>query len=250
MGVSKVTMRRLPDGSYQASDGVGTLCQVRYVYNGHDTLVILAEGSYTGAIFIRPVKAKCVLVLRTAAIRENDGQFYVTSRMDCFIHLEQMSVELLARTVQPLVGRAADYNFTETAAFLGALSRAAQRNKPGMHLLVDKLTKTDPVIRAEFLQTVDAIPNAPPGAGVVVADAMASDHHAAAAAHQSGPPRNAAAALVQPAGTSIAGSGPTAGHTAAGNPAAGHTASDGRTVPNPSVGPGQARRPQPPTLRR
>ncbi|MEX0585204.1 MAG: hypothetical protein WD176_01080, partial [Pirellulales bacterium] len=148
-------------GIYRAADGAGTLCDVQFVYSDQDTHVILADGAYTGPIFLRPVKAKCVLLLKSGFVRETSGQHYATSRMDSFIHVENAGLDLVARTVHPLVGKAADHNFTETAAFLSCLSRSAQRNKPGVDRLTAKLAKIDPATRDELAQIVAAIPPEP-----------------------------------------------------------------------------------------
>jgi hypothetical protein len=174
MNVTTVTTDRVKPGQYRASDGAGTSCTIEYVYSSPDTQVIVADGAYSGPLFLRPVKARCVMVLKSAYAKEKDGRTYVTSRMDTFIDLDSAGVELLARTVQPLVGRAADHNFTETSNFIGALSRASERNKPGVERLTKKLTKIDGKVRDEFLKLAQAIPDArdeeSPGETVIVTD--------------------------------------------------------------------------------
>jgi hypothetical protein len=161
MGVAKVTMQPMGPGTYRAADGAGTLCDVQFVYSEGDTHVIFADGAYTGPFFVKPVKAKCVLLLKSGFVRETNGAHYVTSRMDSFIHVENAGIDLVARTVHPLVGRAADHNFSETAAFLSCLSRSAQRNQPGVQRLAMKLNKIDPGTRDEFSKIVAAIPPVP-----------------------------------------------------------------------------------------
>jgi hypothetical protein len=173
MGVAKVTMQPVGAGAYRAADGAGTLCDVQFVYSEGDTHVILADGAYTGQFFIKPVKAKCVLLLKSGFVRESNGQNYVTSRMDSFIHVENAGIDLVARTVHPLVGKAADHNFTETAAFLSCLSRSAQRNQPGVQRLAAKLNKIDPATRDAFSKIVAAIPPEPAERTVATDSAVA-----------------------------------------------------------------------------
>jgi hypothetical protein len=64
--------------------------------------------------------------------------------MDAFIQLDRVGIELLAKTFQPLVGKTADHNFTETMGFVGRLSRAAERNPDGVDRLAPKLTRVTP----------------------------------------------------------------------------------------------------------
>jgi hypothetical protein len=150
MHVSNVALERTGPDTFRAADGAGTLCQVKFCYSDHDTQVIYAEGSYEGPLFNRPVRAKCVLLLKSGYVRETNGRYYVTSRMDTFIQIEHAGVEMLAKTLQLLVNRAADYNFIETAAFLGTVSRTSEANPAGVGRLARKLTKLEPEVRDRF----------------------------------------------------------------------------------------------------
>jgi hypothetical protein len=150
MKISNVALTRTGPDTFRASDGAGTNCQVKFCYSNHETLVIYAEGSYDGPLFSRPVRAKCVLILKSGYMQETNGRYYVTSRMDTFIQIEHVGVELLAKTLQPLVLRSADYNFVETAAFVGTVSRAAELNPPGIQRLSVKIPKLEPEVRQRF----------------------------------------------------------------------------------------------------
>jgi hypothetical protein len=150
MGISKVTMERTGPTSFEASDHAGSRGSVHFCYSNQDTQLIYAEGSYDGPLFTRPLRARCVLLLKSAYVREADNRDYVTCRMDAFIHIENMGVDLLAKTFQPLVTKSADYNFSETAAFVSMVSKTAQRNSRGMVRLAAKLTSTQPEVRQQF----------------------------------------------------------------------------------------------------
>jgi hypothetical protein len=91
-------------------------------------------------------------VLKSGYVLEPDGRYYVTSRLDAFVHIEHGGVELLTKTFQPVVGRVADVNFLQTAGFLGDLSRTAEVNTGGMQRLADKLTRVRPEVREKFVQ--------------------------------------------------------------------------------------------------
>jgi hypothetical protein len=152
MQISNVALARTGPDTFEASDNAGTLCQVKYCYSDHETQVIYAEGSYSGPLFSRPLAARCVLVLKSGYLQETDGRYHVTSRMDTFIEIDHAGVELLAKTLQVLVHRAADYNFVETAAFFAQVSRTAEANPGGMQRLAGKLPKVEPPVRERFAE--------------------------------------------------------------------------------------------------
>jgi hypothetical protein len=93
-----------------------------------------------------------VLVLKSGYVQETNGRHYITSRMDTFVDIEHAGVELLAKTLQPLVHRTADFNFVETAGFLGTISRTAEVNPTGVSRLSRKLTKLEPQVRDRFAE--------------------------------------------------------------------------------------------------
>lgn len=152
MQISNVALTRTGPDTFRASDNEGTLCRVTYCYSDHETQVIYAEGSYSGPLFKRPVRARCVFLLKSGYLRETDGRYYVTSQMDTFIEIDHAGVELLAKTLRVLVHRAAEYNFVETAAFLGTVSRTAEVNPRGVQRLAGKLKNVDPEVRERFAE--------------------------------------------------------------------------------------------------
>jgi hypothetical protein len=152
MKISNVALHRTGKDTFRATDGAGTLCDVKFCYSDHETQVIYAEGSYDGPLFKKPINARCVLLLKSGYMRETNGRYYVTSRMDTFIDIDHAGVEMLAKTFQPLVNRAADYNFVETAAFLSQISRTSEANPTGVGRLSRKLTNLEPDVRDRFAE--------------------------------------------------------------------------------------------------
>jgi hypothetical protein len=98
-----------------------------------------------------------VLVLKSASVQETNNRHYVTCRLDAFIQIEHVGVELLARTFQPLVNKSADYNFTETAGFVSSVSRTAELNSKGVTRLAVRLTSVPAETRDQFVQITDQI---------------------------------------------------------------------------------------------
>src|SRR5690606_6116239 len=52
---------------------------------------------------------------------------FVAARMDAFIKLDRMGLELVAKAVHPFVGQTADRNFTDTMLFVSNLSYTAEK---------------------------------------------------------------------------------------------------------------------------
>lgn len=150
LGVSEVELRRTGDATYDAGDKAGTRGQIEYLYVGPQTHLVYADGSYTGSLMSRPVRGRCVLLMRSSYARTNDGRPVVRSSIDAFLHLDNVGVGMLAKTFQPLVTGAADHNFRETAAFLGSVHQAAIMNYAGMQRLTEKLNKVDAADRQDF----------------------------------------------------------------------------------------------------
>ena len=150
MGVTKVKIERTADYKFNATDGSGTVCHVELIYGDKNTHVLFAEGTYQGPLLRRLIRGRCVLVLRSDYANTVDRSVYVTSRLDMFLHFENVGAELLARTLHPLVGRTADHNFIESTRFLGQVSDAAEKKKSAMQELALKLTNLKPEVRKEF----------------------------------------------------------------------------------------------------
>lgn len=146
--ISTLKLRQLGPDTYRVAEAVGTLATVEYLYRSHDTHVIYAEGSYHGPLFARPVKGRALLILKSGYVREPDGRYYITTRLDTFVRVEHGGAELLTKTFHPLMGKTADVNFVQTVAFLGSLSRTAEVNSRGVQRLAASLTH----VQGEFRQ--------------------------------------------------------------------------------------------------
>ncbi len=171
MGVSRVSLNRLSEGAYRGTDGAGTTGQVRLVYadwgpDAKNLAIVCADGAYQGGPLTGAVNAQSVMVLRSGGIREENGRYYVTVRVDSFIRIERLGVELVAKTIQPWIVRVADQNFVETLTFVSNFSRTAERNPQGMQRLAGRLPTVDEPTRHKLValcfQTADRYADAPP----------------------------------------------------------------------------------------
>lgn len=152
MGISECTTRRVGQYTISGNDGIGTTCSVELVYGTADTHIIYAEGFYEGGLFKKKIKGRCVLVLRSGYAQDNDQRTVVTNQLDMFLQIDNVGLDILAKTLQPLVNQSADYNFTQSAQFVGRVSKLAEENGAGVQRLAGKLRDVNPTVRARFAE--------------------------------------------------------------------------------------------------
>jgi hypothetical protein len=132
MGVTNVSLDRLDADHFRCSDGDGTTAKVEVVYRGSGAQVIYAEGFYDGPLFPKTVRGQCVMILKYASTRAANGRFEETVRLDTFLHVDNIGLEIIAKLFQGVVGRTIDHNFGETVAFMGSMSHTAETNPRGI----------------------------------------------------------------------------------------------------------------------
>lgn len=174
MGVTALSVRRTGDYNFDCNDGAGTLGTVELVYGTRNQHIFYSTGVYEGPLLKRKLRGNCVLVLNTSH-SERDGRQYVTSSLDVFVRMENVGIDLVTRTLHPLMGKTADINFRETNRFIGEVSRAAETKYAGIQNLMPKLTNVEPEVLQKFSSTAAAVnqkarnrPQALPAQGVRV----------------------------------------------------------------------------------
>ena len=156
LDISKLKLDRADGEGFRVIDGAGSTGELKYLFthwspDARNVAVAYAEGIYEGKPLTKPVKAQCVLLLRSGSTVETDGRTYVTARLDTFIYIDRVGLELIAKTIQPILGATADHNFTETMKFTANVSRTAQQNPDTMERLAGQLPKIDAATREELV---------------------------------------------------------------------------------------------------
>lgn len=150
MGITQVEAERVAPFVFDAADGAGTNSRIELVYGTPNLHVMYGVGEYEGPLLKNRITGKCVMVLRSDYYTGGSGETLVQNRLDVFLSVDQRGVGMLAKTLHPLVGKAADHNFVETARFMGRLSRTAEENGHGVQQLAHQLDAVDPKTRKEF----------------------------------------------------------------------------------------------------
>ncbi len=150
MGVTKLRVVRAGPYSLDTSDGEGTTSQIELVYGTRDVQLFYGEGVYEGPLTARPIHGSCVMLLKSSYDKEADSNTRITSRLDVFLQMDNSAIDLVAKTVQPLLGRSMDHNFIESLRFVQRLSQTAAQNPVGMQRLARRLESVQPEVRERF----------------------------------------------------------------------------------------------------
>ena len=152
LGISKVALDLTAPGQWRMSDGWGTDGTLRRLHHDHTaeggTMVLLGQGGYTGPLSPQPLSGSCLLLVRyrptgTAA----DGTAKHAMQVDAFLDADGVGLEIVTRTLQPLIVRSAASNLHEICLFVSTLSDSARSNPEGVALLAARLTQTQPADR-------------------------------------------------------------------------------------------------------
>lgn len=150
MGITNVKLKRVGEYTFECSDGAGTVGTVELVYGTQNLHVLYCEATYEGSLSVRKLNGRGVMVLKAEYKKDEQDRSHVENHLDVFIQIDQAGAELIAKTLQPLVGKAADINFHESATFVSRVSQAAETNSPGVQRLAAKLKNCTPEVRAQF----------------------------------------------------------------------------------------------------
>lgn len=150
MGVAAMTAQRTGPFTWNGNDGSGTKCDVELAYGTEEMHILYGDGFYEGPLFKRRITGRCVLLLRSGYEVGKDERSHVGNLLDVFLTIDNAGVDLIAKTLFPLVGTTADTNFAETAKFISRVSYTAEQNPPGLQRLAGKLTKVDDPVREQF----------------------------------------------------------------------------------------------------
>ncbi len=158
LGISRLSLDPTGPDQWQFADGYGTVGQLRLAYrerrkNG-GMLVFHGKGAYTGPLSPKKLTGGCVLMVRYREAEPTvDGRLRQAIQVDAFLDMDGIGLEIVTRTLQPLIARSAAANLHEICLFMASLSDAAASNPEGVARLADRLTRTVPIDR----QTLAAI---------------------------------------------------------------------------------------------
>jgi hypothetical protein len=150
-------LQRTGPYSFAGDDGAGTDCTAELIYGDHEKHIYLGSGSYEGPVFRRKVTGRCVAILKTDTAA-GAQQYALTNQLDIFLRVDNLAADMIARTLQPMVGKTADHNFNESLLFLQAFSETAANDPQRVANLVQQLKQVEPETKTQFKQVVATVP--------------------------------------------------------------------------------------------
>jgi len=155
--MSNLAMEQTGPKTFEIVDNAGTEGTVEFLYQSPDMHILFSEGRYYGPVFKKPITGRSIVVLKTGYVREPDGRYYITSRLDAFVQVDHEGLELLTKTIHPLVGKVADVNFVQTVAFVGSLSKTAEVDPDGVQRLAAQLDQVKPNVACQFAEVSNKV---------------------------------------------------------------------------------------------
>jgi hypothetical protein len=166
LGISRVALEPVAANAWRLSDGYGTTGTVQLIHHDHGPggglLVFHGRGGYDGPLAPKPLTGSCLLVVRHAPAADADGPVQ-RLEVEAFIDVDGLGLEIVTRTLQPLIVRSAAANVHEICLFVSQFARAADRNPAGVARLAERMSRTPPTDRRALVALASGRSGTPPG---------------------------------------------------------------------------------------
>jgi len=149
LGISRLRLDRTGPGAWRMSDGWGTEGTLRVLHHERTalggTLLLHGKGGYKGPLAPQPLTGSCLVLVRHGPSGQGaEGSDRHAMQVDAYLDADGVGLEIVTRTLQPLVCRSSASNLHEICQFMQALSDAAGENPEGVAILGSRLTNVDP----------------------------------------------------------------------------------------------------------
>lgn len=147
LGISRLSLDPVGPRQWKLNDGYGTTGVLRLVHQERQgrggLLVFHGRGVYTGPLSPKNLTGSCVLLVRHGpAMPAVDGRERQMVQIDTFLDMDGVGLEIVTRTLQPLIVRSAAANLHEICLFMTTLSDSARTNPEGVAQLAGRLQQT------------------------------------------------------------------------------------------------------------
>lgn len=156
LGISRLALDPTAPGRWRLSDGYGTVGAVQLLHRERSDrgglCVFHGRGAYDGPLAPKQLTGSCLVVVRYVAEPALPGaRPRQTVQVDAFLDVDGVGLELVTRTLQPLIVRSAATNAHEISLFVSQFAAAAARNPEAVSRLADRMTRTLPQDRSTLV---------------------------------------------------------------------------------------------------
>lgn len=174
LGISRVSLDPAGPGRWRLADGYGTVGLIRLLHHERrptgGMLVFHGRGGYTGSLAPKPLTGGCLLVVRYEQLVGRHGREPQRVDVEAFLEVDGLGLEVVTRTLQPLIVRSVAANVHEICLFVGQFATAAGRNPAGMARLAEQLPRTKPADRRMLVALAAGDTPTPPAEPVLDTD--------------------------------------------------------------------------------
>jgi hypothetical protein len=147
LGISRLSLDPAGPAQWRLADGYGTVGLLRLAHRERrpegGMLVFYGRGAYTGPLSPKNLTGNCVLMVRYRQAEPMvDGRHRQAVQIDAFLDMDGIGLEIVTRTLQPLIVHSAAANLHEICLFMASLSDAAAANPEGVATLARRLPRT------------------------------------------------------------------------------------------------------------
>ena len=147
LGISRLSLDPVGPAQWRLADGYGTVGLLRLAHRERrqdgGMLVFHGRGAYTGPLSPKNLTGSCVLMIRYRQAEPMvDGRHRQAVQIDAFLDMDGIGLEIVTRTLQPLIVRSAAANLHEICLFMASLSDSAAANPEGVASLARRLPRT------------------------------------------------------------------------------------------------------------
>jgi len=162
LGISRLALEPVAAGQWRLSDGYGTVGGVRLLHRERRTdgglSVFHGRGSYDGPLAPKPLTGSCLVVVRYTTVGPAANRPRQTVQIDAFLDVDGMGLELVTRSLQPLIVHSAASNLHEISLFVSQFAAAAARNPTAVSRIADRMTRTAPADRTTLVALASGRP--------------------------------------------------------------------------------------------
>lgn len=156
LGISRLALDPTAPSRWRLSDGYGTVGAVQLLHRERSDqgglCVFHGRGAYDGPLAPKELRGSCLVVVRYVAEPAVPGVCpRQTVQIDAFLDVDGVGLELVTRTLQPLIVRSAATNAHEISLFVSQFAAAAARNPEAVSRLADRMTRTLPQDRSTLV---------------------------------------------------------------------------------------------------
>ena len=157
LGISRLALDPAGPGQWRLADGYGTEGVVQLLHRERTDrgglLVFHGRGGYTGPLAPKRLTGSCLVVLRHAATEPDGvGRPRQTVQIDAFLDVDGLGLEIVTRTLQPLITRSAAANVHEISLFVTQFAAAGARNPAGVERLAGRMARTAAADRTRLVR--------------------------------------------------------------------------------------------------